>query len=149
MAQWVTSPASIHEDVGLIPSLTQWVKIWCCHELWYSVGLRCGLDPLAAAAPIWLLAWELPYAQVQSLKKKKKKLVNWEIWMNFLGVVETTPSPRHQGKRRKEDFFMPNRLFSPIIFCFLLIDFPMSSYWHSRSHAWCDLLNKVLLCCIS
>ena len=26
MAQWVKNPVSIHEDVGLIPSLTQWVK---------------------------------------------------------------------------------------------------------------------------
>ena len=25
-AQWVKNPTSIHEDVGLIPSLTQWVK---------------------------------------------------------------------------------------------------------------------------
>ena len=26
MAQQVTNPTSIHEDVGLIPSLAQWVK---------------------------------------------------------------------------------------------------------------------------
>ena len=26
MAQEVTNPTSIHEDVGLIPVLTQWVK---------------------------------------------------------------------------------------------------------------------------
>jgi len=23
-----------HEVAGSIPGLTQWVKIWCCHELW-------------------------------------------------------------------------------------------------------------------
>ena len=26
VAQWVMNPASIHEDVGLVPDLAQWVK---------------------------------------------------------------------------------------------------------------------------
>ena len=26
LAQWVTNPTSIHEDMGLIPGLTQWVQ---------------------------------------------------------------------------------------------------------------------------
>ena len=26
MAQWLTNPTSIHEDVGLIPALARWIK---------------------------------------------------------------------------------------------------------------------------
>ena len=63
----VMNPTNIHEDEGLIPGLTQRVKgsiiaVSC------AVDLRCSLDPVllwlwyrpAGAAPIQLLAWELP-----------------------------------------------------------------------------------------
>ena len=47
----------------------------------YAVGCRCGSDlsllwlwhKLAAAAPIQILAWELPYATGVALKKRRKK----------------------------------------------------------------------------
>ena len=48
VAQWVTNLTSIHEDVGLIPALAQWIK-----------------DPIRP------IAWELPYAAGVALKSKK------------------------------------------------------------------------------
>ena len=63
VVQRVKNLASIHEDVGPIPGLSQRVKhpellwLWC--------------RP-ATAAPIQPLAWEIPYAPVAQKKKEKK-----------------------------------------------------------------------------
>ena len=81
VAQWVKNPTRIHENAGLIPGLTQWVK---GQNIATSCGLghRCGLDLAllwpwrrpAAAAPIQPpVAWEYPYAMGVALEKTKHR----------------------------------------------------------------------------
>ena len=67
MAQQIKNPSSIHEDVGLIPGLGQWVKDLELRWLWYRP---------AAAVPKCLLTWGLPYAAGTALKK----LQGWGAW---------------------------------------------------------------------
>ena len=58
------NPANIHEDSGLLPGLTEWVKdpellwLWCRPE---------------AKALIWPLAWAPPYAADVPPRLQKKK----------------------------------------------------------------------------
>ena len=74
----VMNPANTHEDPGSIPGLAQWVKYLGCHELWcrsqtwLGPGVAVAVCRPAAAAPIRLLVWELPYATHVALKNKNK-----------------------------------------------------------------------------
>ena len=57
VAQWLTNPASNHEDAGLIPGLVQWVRD-PGFAVSYSVGHRSGSDPPL----LWLRLWRKPAA---------------------------------------------------------------------------------------
>ena len=43
-----TNLTSIHEDTGLIPGLTQWLRIWCFRELWCRSQTWFGSDVAVA-----------------------------------------------------------------------------------------------------
>ena len=58
------NPTTIHNDVGLLPDLTQWVGDPALLWLWRK---------LVATAPIRPLAWESHILQVQPERKREKE----------------------------------------------------------------------------
>ena len=50
VAQWIKNLTSIHEDVGLIPSLAPWVKDSACCKLWCRLHVQLGSGVAVAQA---------------------------------------------------------------------------------------------------
>ena len=48
VAQQVKNPTSIHENVGSIPGLAQWIRIWHCHKPWHKSQMQLGSHVAAA-----------------------------------------------------------------------------------------------------
>ena len=73
----VINLASIHEDVGLMPGLPQWVWNWHCCELchtsqtWLQSQVAMAVAQAGRIAPIQCVARELPYVKGAALKRQK------------------------------------------------------------------------------
>ena len=83
---WLVSTRAQVRSLAWISGL----RIWHCCELryrwqrWLGLALLWLWGRLAAVAPIWPLAWELPYAAGASLKRKNNNNNNVSCFYIFL-----------------------------------------------------------------
>ena len=115
VAQWVKDSTLSLWGCGFwwLASLSG-LRIWHCHKLkcrsQMAALIQCCLclwlwcRP-AAAAPIWPLAWELPYATSVALKRKKKKEEWWWIRKNLQEQNQQKLEVRLAKRMREETAF--------------------------------------------
>ena len=133
-----------------------------------GVGCRRGLDPVwlwpAAAAPVRLLAWELPYAAGAALKSKTNqsktkqkfmehkiyhfshckvimKIIHNAMWPLLLFNSRKTPLPPKKLVYVSSHSQFPS--FPPISFLFLWI-FPVLDVSYKRNHIICTFCDWLL-----
>ena len=94
------NPPSIHEDAGSIPGLNQWISNLVLLWLWCRP---------VAAAPVWPLVSEIPYATGVAVKKKKR---------SYKGILY------NMRNRANILFYIVN-----ILLCFIYIFGYASSRW--------------------